>query len=175
VSAVVVPGVYFSAASDLEPAASESGSGVLSRLTIAIDEGTPPGGYPLILDPDDTGTVDDQSVGHEPQSLNHGQLAVDVDCESLSPPGIFEFARGDNDCDADVDAVDGLKGLQHVAALDFSQEPDCPELGSEVGSIIGDVDCNDAVDAVDALKILRHVAALEVSQTQPCTKIGEPF
>jgi len=71
--------------------------------------------------------------------------------------------------------VDALKGLQHAAAIDFSQEPDCPALGSEVASQFGDVDCDDDVDALDALWILKYVGALPVSQNEPCTNIGEPL
>ena len=169
-------GSFLGSTADITQDAEESGSGVLARLTLGIDADTPPGGYPLILSVADAahvGLVD----AFPPQSLNHGQLAVDVTCDSLPPPGPapFAFARGDNDCDNDTDSVDALKGLQHVAGIGFSQEPGCPALGTEVASIIGDVDCDDDVDSVDALKILRHVAGLSVSQNDPCTNIGEPF
>jgi hypothetical protein len=91
------------------------------------------------------------------------------------PTGTPQLTQGDNDCDGDTDSVDGLKGLQHVAAIDFSQETGCPALGSEVASQFGDVDCDDDVDAVDQLKILQFLAALPFTQNEPCTDIGEPF
>ncbi len=85
---------------------------------------------------------------------------------------------GDDDCDGDVDSVDALKTLRHVAILAVSQIQPCPVIGSNVdiaGASVhpwGDVDCDDDVDSVDALKMLRHVAALPVQLTQPCPAIG---
>ncbi len=80
--------------------------------------------------------------------------------------------QGDVDCDGDVDSVDSLKELRHVAGLSVSQNEPCPEIGSEVASLFGDVDCDDDVDSVDSLKILRSVAGLSVSQIEPCPDIG---
>ena len=87
---------------------------------------------------------------------------------------------GDDDCDADVDSVDGLKNLQEVAGLPYSQTDPCFELGDVVGVATasgiqiawGDVDCDGDVDSVDALGILRSVAALPVVQQQPCPVLG---
>ena len=89
--------------------------------------------------------------------------------------------QGDVDCDEDVDSVDALKDLRHVAALTVEQTEPCTDIGSSLARIgaagkltqMGDVDCDEDVDSVDALKILRHVAALPVSQTEPCRDIGE--
>lgn len=39
---------------------------------------------------------------------------------------------GDIDCGGDVDSVDALQILRHVAALQVNQEPGCPGLGDEV-------------------------------------------
>lgn len=99
--------------------------------------------------------------------------------------------QGDNDCDTtdeedpDVDAVDALVGLQFVAALPYSQQPDCVPIGNNLAPAVlpagdppdhfGDVDCDLDVDAVDALQILRHVAGLPVNQDDPCTDIGDPL
>ena len=80
--------------------------------------------------------------------------------------------QGDVQCDVDVDTVDALQGLRHVAALPVFQEEDCQEIGA-AGAQFGDVDCDNDVDSVDSLKILRHVAALPVTQTEPCTDIGD--
>lgn len=102
---------------------------------------------------------------------------------SPTPPPAGELIQGDNDCDGDVDAVDALKNLQHIAAIPFQQEPDCPDIGDSLAvfapasvppKIFADVDCDDDVDAVDALKILQFVAALPFTQTEPCTDIGQP-
>lgn len=82
--------------------------------------------------------------------------------------------QGDVDCDGDVDSVDSLKQLRHVAGLSVSQEPGCPAIGSGTPTW-GDVDCDDDVDSVDALKVLRHVAGLPVQQNEPCTDVGEPI
>jgi hypothetical protein len=86
--------------------------------------------------------------------------------------GVFATVQGDVDCDGDVDSVDSLKGLRHVAGLSVSQNEPCPAIGSEVASLFGDVDCDDDVDSVDSLKILRSVAGLSVSQIEPCPDIG---
>jgi len=77
--------------------------------------------------------------------------------------------QGDNDCDGDVDSVDALKGLRHVAGLSVQQGPGCTPIGEGEK---GDVDCDGDVDSVDALKILRHVAGLPVQQGPGCTPIG---
>jgi hypothetical protein len=80
---------------------------------------------------------------------------------------------GDVDCDEDVDSVDSLKILRHVAQLTVNQGPDCPEIASEVPTgLFGDVACDDDVDSVDALFILRYVAFLLVNQPQGCREIG---
>jgi hypothetical protein len=82
------------------------------------------------------------------------------------------LTQGDVDCDLDVDSVDALKQLRHVAGMSVSQEPVCPQIGAEVASLFGDVDCDGDVDSVDALKVLRHVAGLWVTQAEPCPDIG---
>jgi CSLREA domain-containing protein len=83
--------------------------------------------------------------------------------------------QGDVDCDDDVDSVDGLGQLRHVAGLGVNQQPGCPLVGSDFGGIFADVDCDDDVDSVDALKVLRHIAAFPVSQTEPCANIETPL
>jgi CSLREA domain-containing protein len=96
--------------------------------------------------------------------------------------GAFEFEPvtlwGDDDCDGDVDAVDALKTLRHVAGLPVSQTGPCPGMATIIDVTNaslhpwGDVDCDNDVDSVDALKLLRHVASLPVQQTQPCPAVG---
>ena len=41
-----------------------------------------------------------------------------------------EMIQGDVDCDGDVDAVDALKGLRHVASLPVTQNDPCPDVGT---------------------------------------------
>ena len=93
--------------------------------------------------------------------------------EPTPEPG--KYTQGDVDCDDDVDSVDALKQLRHVAGLTVPQTEPCPDIGTEVASLFGDVDCDGDVDSVDALKVLRHVASLSVSQTDPCSDIGGPL
>jgi hypothetical protein len=113
-----------------------------------------------------------------------GQTTAPSPTPTVTPPPTGEpgLIQGDNDCDGDADSVDALKGLQHIATIDFTQEPDCPTLGGAVPAaapagappdLFGDVDCDDDVDAVDALGILRKVVAFPVLQNEPCTDIGD--
>lgn len=125
----------------------------------------------------------DPTIGYASESRVVG--AGDPVCGSTEPtstpepsgtPTDKEGVQGDVDCDIDVDSVDALKDLRHVAALSVSQTEPCPNIETQTGTQLwGDVDCDGDVDSVDALKILRHVAALSVSQTEPCTDIGLPF
>lgn len=97
-----------------------------------------------------------------------------------TPPPGAQRTQGDNDCDGDVDAVDALKGLQHIAAIEFEQEPGCPDIGGAVPAgdapgVFGDVDCDGDVDAVDQLKILQFVAAIPFTQDEPCVDVGDSF
>jgi len=83
--------------------------------------------------------------------------------------------QGDVDCDDDIDAVDGLGQLRHVAGFEVNQQPGCPVVGSEFASLFGDVDCDDDVDSVDALKVLRHLVGFSVAQNEPCANIATPL
>jgi hypothetical protein len=93
-----------------------------------------------------------------------------------SPP---EFAKGDNNCDGEVQATDALVGLRFNGGLSVNQEPECPLLGSQIGGassasgeVFGDMDCDQDVDSVDSLFILRWVAALTVNLPEGCAEIG---
>ena len=47
------------------------------------------------------------------------------------PSGALEeIIQGDVDCDGDVDAVDALQDLRHVALLPVTQDDSCPEIGT---------------------------------------------
>ena len=99
---------------------------------------------------------------------------------TATPPLGQALLWGDDDCDADVDAVDALKNLQQVAGFPSTKEPGCPGLGSTVDVVPagfgqlpwGDVDCDQDIDAVDALGILRSIAAFPVTQQPNCPEIG---
>jgi hypothetical protein len=97
-------------------------------------------------------------------------------------PGVGQQLEwGDDDCDGDVDSVDGLKNLQDVVGFDYAQTAPCFELGETVDvtpagatqRVFGDVDCDGDVDSVDALGILRSIAALPVNQEAGCPEIGD--
>ncbi len=87
-------------------------------------------------------------------------------------PTPLAVLKGDVDCDGDVDAVDALKELRHVAGLPISQVEPCHDIGAAGASTFGDVDCDDDVDAVDSLRILRHVANLPTGQEPSCPPMG---
>jgi hypothetical protein len=73
-------------------------------------------------------------------------------------------AKGDTDCDEDVDSVDALWDLRDLAGLPVTAK--CLSAG--------DVDCDGDRDSVDALFILRYVAALPVNLPKGCDAIGTP-
>ncbi len=58
--------------------------------------------------------------------ITAGDISVDLDGAELS---VEPFPFGDVDCDGDVDAVDALKIMRHVAALPVSQNEPCPNIG----------------------------------------------
>ena len=49
-----------------------------------------------------------------------------------SATGVPDQIKGDIDCDGDVDAVDALKDLRHVAALGFVQTEPCTNVGTVI-------------------------------------------
>ncbi|MCH8813930.1 MAG: calcium-binding protein [Chloroflexi bacterium] len=139
------------------------------------------------------GQANDRSV--DPAISGDGRFVVfDAEATNLVPGDtngfrdIFLHDRGvetnalwgDDDCNGAVAAVDALKNLQHVAAIDFTQNDPCFPLGETVGVSLagvtnypwGDIDCDQDVDAVDALGILRSIAAFPVSQKEGCPEIG---
>ncbi len=170
------------------PASSETGSGVLERLTLDISASAAAGEYPLTLVPANTAHVDENNLGHNPDAIYNGVLAVGMACTPTptptpsptpcstncptptpTPPA---HAQGDVDCNGNVNSVDSLKILRHVAQLSVAQTEPCDNIGTGGPPLQGDVDCTGAVNSVDALKVLRHVAQLSVSQTEPCADIG---
>lgn len=152
------------------------------------------------------GPLGDNGGGTETHALLSGSPALDKGDNDACPPvdqrgyvrpadgdgdgvaicdiGAFEQGLGpgqsfwgDNQCDADVDAVDALQPLRSIAALPVVQKDGCQALGSIFMAGVkmlkfGDLDCDGDVDSVDALKGLRYVAALPVMQNEPCPDIG---
>ncbi len=138
----------------------ETGSGVLTRLTISSDASAVQGVYLLTVT--DAVILDPASAANQPDAINNAAIAVNQPCPTLI---------GDVDCNGSVSAVDALKVLRYVVGLSVAQESGCPLIGTGTPYKQGDVDCNESVTAVDALKILRYVAGLSV--TQPgCPPIG---
>jgi hypothetical protein len=94
------------------------------------------------------------------------------------PTAVPQVAKGDGDCDGDIDLEDTLKTLQYVGGIPYSQNSGCPKLGSAAvaaaGSVplFGDADCDGDVDGIDALWILRHVAVTPLDPPQDCTALG---
>ncbi len=74
-----------------------------------------PAGVPAASD---EGGSDDASEGGDVADRAAAASAGD-------PPDLF----GDVDCDGDLDSVDGLKILQSVAAIPFSQNEPCIDIG----------------------------------------------
>jgi len=140
------------------PATSESGSGVLDRLTLHVEGSAAAGKYALPLSL--AVHIDTISEPQAAQTLNAGAIAVDRSCY-----------QGDVDCSNVVNSIDALKILRKVASLSVAAPVGCPFL---TNLLAGDVDCSTATNSIDALKVLRHNASLPVSQNEPppCDDIG---
>jgi hypothetical protein len=160
------------------PVSAEIGSGVLMRLTLDVDAGTPNGEYNFTLT--NAYHVDTANQTRVPNEVFGGRVAVGMTCESLgtptpsaSPsPTPAPFPVGDVDCTGSANSVDALKILRYVAQLSVSQTEPCDDINTGGPPLQGDVDCSGGVNSVDSLKILRYVAQLSVSQTEPCDDIG---
>jgi hypothetical protein len=77
-------GQWTGSAADLSAGPGESGSGVLSRLTMSVALDAPAGVYPLTLA--GAGHVDSLNEGYAPDILNGGWIAVGVPCPSSESP-----------------------------------------------------------------------------------------
>ncbi len=163
-------GEFSASVADTAPGASESGSGVLERLTMTVDAATPAGGYPLTLS--EAAHIDPQNKARIPDELFGARLAVGVTCESLpTPTAAPSNAKGDVDCTGAVNAVDSLKLLRTVAGLSVTQTEPCDNIGT--GSPMqGDINCDLSISALDALFVLRFVAQLNVNLPGGCAVIG---
>jgi hypothetical protein len=182
----VVPdmdGAFLAVGYDVGPVgpSSESGSGVLERLTITVDPGAANGGYNLNLY--DTILSDTANVPRLPVALYSARLAVGVTCASLgtTPPAPNPTIIGDVDCNgANPGPVDALKILRTTTNLTVTQTAPCTYIGISTQANasapapihVGDVDCSGSVTPADALKVLRKSAALSVTQTEPCDDLG---
>ena len=156
-------GIWDAGVIDINADAREWGSGVLERLTLAIDPGTNAGIYPLTLS--HGAHFDINNHTYIPAAFRNAIVAIGQAC----PTGV-----GDVDCGDTVTSVDALKILRHNAGLSVSQPPACPDIGTNAGGgrLQGDVDCNGGVTAVDALKVLRSVAGLPAQQEAGCPPIS---
>lgn len=88
-----------------------------------------------------------------------------------APVTVADDAKGNVDCDDDIDTVDALGELRHSAGLSVVQQPGCPPIGSGQ-PVFGDIDCDGAIGPIDALLILRFVAGLPVVVPPGCPLIG---
>ena len=95
-------------------------------------------------------------------------------------PPLPPDAKGNLDCDDDIDVDDVLAELQHVGGSPFAQELGCPAIGSAgraqtagaTSGVYGDIDCDDDVDGVDVLLILRFVAGVPADLPPDCMLLG---
>lgn len=68
-----------------------------------------------------------QEIAALPYEVEPGCPALESQ-QTVAPAGFGELMWGDVDCDGDLDAVDALQILRHVAALPVDQEPGCPDV-----------------------------------------------
>ena len=80
-------------------------------------------------------------------SVNKAGTLTDVNVAAVK----VLFTYGDVDRNGEVDPIDALKILQHIANPKN-------QLFDLVEPLAADVDCNGEVDPIDALKILQHIA-----------------
>ncbi len=151
------------------PGTEETGPGVLGQLTVSSDAGAAAGLYSLAFDEIESVHLE-IGASHIANSYHNGWIAIDQECMVPTDTPAPAFKKGDNDCDGDVDTVDALKGLRHVAGLPVAQTEPCTDLG-DGDPMMGDMDCDGDVDSVDALKILRHVAGLSNNLPDGCPLI----
>lgn len=151
-------GVFNSAAADVSANSTESGSGVLDRVTLEVKPGVPAGAYALVLS--EAAHIDLQNITQLPDILNGATINIDGSC------------NGDVDCSLAINSVDALKVLRHNAGLSVTQTEPCANIGADIGARDqGDVDCNGTVNSVDALKVLRAVTALTIIQEPGCPPV----
>ncbi|MCH8814142.1 MAG: thrombospondin type 3 repeat-containing protein [Chloroflexi bacterium] len=143
-------------------------------------------------DPDTEGKLSTVCLFLELEVGGDGSPAIGVPVSSDCPP-VSPSAKGNIDCDNDIDATDAQLILFHVAELTPGQpipasaSQDCPGIGDQiptaesgdalvppdlVGTRHGDMDCDHDIDAVDALFILRFVANLPAGLPPGCAPIG---
>ncbi len=158
---------------------------LLSETNVTIEAFDPEGTvtFDVIINGDsDNDTVRDVD-DNCPNVYNPDQQDSDNDgigdaCEPVPTPPAADDLWGDVDCDDDVDSVDALKVLQHVAGIPFDQTGPCFPAGSSVtvdgaAEKFGDWDCDGSVTAVDSLAVLLFVASMTpLSQTEPCPNVG---
>jgi hypothetical protein len=51
-------------------------------------------------------------------------------CEDINTMTAWDELQGDVDCDNSVNSVDALKLLRYAAGLLYTQQPNCPDIGS---------------------------------------------
>ncbi len=99
-----------------------------------------------------------------------------------SPPApLAPDAKGNVDCDDDIDVDDVLAELRYVGGSPSAQDPGCPAIGSAGSArhaglpsgVYGDIDCDGDVDGADALYILRFVALIPADLPPECGRLGE--
>ena len=148
-------------------ASSESGDGVLARVTVEVNGALTSGLYNMALT---FGThTDPNNDTWDATVLNGGRIAVGT--STCADP----FKQGDVDCNNLVNSIDALKVLRSNASLPVAQTEPCANIGTGASpNQMGNVDCSTTgVNSIDALKVLRFNASLAYTQTNPCVDIGE--
>ncbi|MEO8458745.1 MAG: hypothetical protein ABI559_13155 [Chloroflexota bacterium] len=85
------------------------------------------------------------------------------------------YIKGDLNCDGSVNSRDVLAGVRDSLGLDPMQQPDCPQIGANIGVIFGDLDCNGKAEIDDDFLLLRYAAELATAPPSSCLAIGEEY
>jgi len=83
------------------PDTSESGSGALQHVTIGADSAAASGVYDIILDPENSGSINPENHGRAPDTLENARLAVNIACPPTDTDGDKVYDIDEAQCGGD--------------------------------------------------------------------------
>jgi hypothetical protein len=112
-------------------------------------------------------------------------IIADYDSGNVYVVAGFAFigAKGDLNCDGNVNGGDVITSIRHAAGADPDLPPTCPEIGepypffgvASFDTFVGDMNCDSAVDEDDTLALLRYLGGLPSNSPNGCVPIADSF